>query len=85
MNLKGQLALPASRLPVAGAAVVSQTVTINYNYMPLPHAEHSTRRPGYEARKQRLDITVQLKQAVVRQHLQLHHGHDCELGFGNFG
>ena len=53
--------------------------------MPLPRDEHSAHGPGYEARKQRLDITVQLKRSMARQHLQLHHGHDVEPGFGNFG
>ena len=32
--------------------------------MPLPSAEHSAHGPGYEARKQRLDITIQMKRAM---------------------
>jgi len=50
-----------------------------YIIVRRPHAEHSARGlvsrsqttargPEYEARKQRLDITVQLKRAMARQH-----------------
>jgi len=53
--------------------------TDNVIHAKHPHAEHSAHGPGYKPRKQRLDITIQLKRAMARQYLQLFYGHNSDF------